>query len=244
MKAEQDAYGKQLLAQYNAQTPTVEIIERDDNYIDTGSHAGLYFTEYPEWSELEKQAISRARGRILDIGCGAGRHSLYLQAEGFDATGIDNSPGAIKVCKLRGLKKAFVRPIGEIDKFRANSFDTILMLGNNFGLFGGAEKARLILEKMSRITAREAQIIAATRNPYVTDKKEHLEYLRFNKRRGRMAGQIRFRIRYGKAVGEWFDYLFVSPDEMQQILKKTDWQVKEFLNSEGAGYFAVIEKKS
>ncbi|HEY0460911.1 MAG TPA: class I SAM-dependent methyltransferase [Pyrinomonadaceae bacterium] len=244
MKAEQDAYGRQLLAQYNAQTPTVEIIERDDNYIDTGSHAGLYFTEYAEWSELEKQAISRARGRILDIGCGAGRHSLYLQAEGFDATGIDNSPGAIKVCKLRGLKKALVRPIGEIDKFRVDSFDTILMLGNNFGLFGDAENARLILEKMSRITASEAQIIAGTRNPYVTDKKEHLEYLRFNQRRGRMAGQIRFRIRYGKAVSEWFDYLFVSPDEMRKILKKTDWQVKEFLNSEGAGYFAVIEKKS
>jgi len=244
MKAEQDAYGKQLLAQYRAKTPTVEIIERDDNYIDTGSNAGLYFTEYDEWSELEKQAISRARGRILDIGCGAGRHSLYLQAKGFDATGIDNSPGAIKVCKLRGLKKAFVRPIGEIDKFPKNSFDTILMLGNNFGLFGDAENARLILEKMSRITAAEAQIIAGTRNPYLTDKKEHLEYLRFNKRRGRMAGQIRFRIRYGKTVGEWFDYLFVSPDEMQQILKKTNWQVKEFLNSEGAGYFAVIEKKS
>jgi 2-polyprenyl-3-methyl-5-hydroxy-6-metoxy-1,4-benzoquinol methylase len=202
MKANTDAYGKQLLAQYNQQTPTVEIIERDDNYIDTGSGYGYYFTRYEEWDDLERQVIERARGRILDIGCGAGRHSLYLQEKGFDVTAIDNSPGAIKVCKLRGLKKALVRSIGEIGKFRAGSFDTILMLGNNFGLFGDAENARTILTQMSRITTPEAQIIAGTRNPYVTDLKEHLEYLRFNRRRGRMAGQIRMRIRYGKSTAK------------------------------------------
>src|SRR5688572_3246111 len=113
MKLTRDAYGKQLLAQYNGQTPTVEIIERDDDYIDTGSDAGLYFTGYDEWHDLERQAIDKARGKILDIGCGAGRHSLYLQDKGFDVTGIDNSPGAIKVCKLRGLRRAIVRPIQE-----------------------------------------------------------------------------------------------------------------------------------
>jgi SAM-dependent methyltransferase len=243
MKIKSDAYGKQLLAQYNRQTPTSEIIERDDNYIETGSAAGSYFTEYDEWHELERQAIDRARGKILDIGCGAGRHSLYLQSKGFDATGIDNSPGAIKVCKLRGLKSALVRPVGEIDKFKAGLFDTILMLGNNFGLFGDAENARLILEKMFRITAPHAQIIVGTRDPYMTDNKEHLEYLRFNRRRGRMAGQIRMRIRYGKTIGEWFDYLFVSPEEMQKILNNTGWEIKEFLDSPAAAnYFAVIGK--
>jgi SAM-dependent methyltransferase len=244
MKANQDAYGKQMMAQYVGQTPTVEIIERDDNYIDTGSNFGAYFTEYSEWSDLEKQAIEKARGKILDIGCGAGRHSLYLQSKGFDVVGIDNSPGAIKVCKLRGLKRAIVRPIQEIDKFKTGAFDTILMFGNNFGLFGDAENARIILKKMSRITAPDAQIIAATLNPYITENKAHLEYLRFNKRRGRLAGQIKMRIRYGKTVGEWFDYLFVSPDEMRKILEKTDWRIKEILHSERANYFAVIEKMS
>ncbi|MEP6901076.1 MAG: class I SAM-dependent methyltransferase [Actinomycetota bacterium] len=244
MKANQDAYGKQLLAQYNLRMPTAEIIERDDNYIDFGSNFGAYFTEYDEWSDLEKQAIEKVRGKVLDIGCGAGRHSLYLQNKGFDVTGIDNSPGAIKVCKLRGLKCAVVRPIQEIDKFKPGTFETILMLGNNFGLFGDAENARLILEKMFSITAPNAQIIAGTLNPYITDNKAHLAYLRFNKRRGRMAGQIKMRIRYDKTVGEWFDYLFVSPAEMRKILKDTDWQIKEILDSQRANYFVVIEKKS
>jgi SAM-dependent methyltransferase len=244
MKTSQDAYGKQLLAQYNHQTPLAEIIERDDNYVATGSDDGLYFTEYDEWSPLERCAIEFAKGRILDIGCGAGRHAIYLQVKGFDVTGIDNSPGAIKVCKARGLKKALVRPISEVDKFKANSFDTIQMFGNNFGLFGSFDAARLILKKFSRITAPKAQIIAQSRNPYQTTEPEHLAYHRLNKRRGRMGGQLRMRVRFGKTIGEWFDYLFVSPAEMQNILKDTDWQIKEFLEPEAASYFAVIGKKS
>jgi 2-polyprenyl-3-methyl-5-hydroxy-6-metoxy-1,4-benzoquinol methylase len=244
MKPDKDAYGRQMLAQYTQQTPTSEIIERDDNYIATGTIAGSYFTGYDEWDDLERRAVGHARGKVLDIGCGAGRHALYLQEKGFDVTGIDSSPGAIKVCKMRGLKRAIARPIQEIDKFRKSAFDTILMLGNNFGLFGDAENARNLLEKLSHITKPRAQIIAGTRNPYKTDLKEHLEYLKFNKKRGRMAGQIRMRIRYGKTVGDWFDYLFVSPEEMQKILENTNWRVKEFLDSGKANYFAVIEKKS
>ncbi|MEJ7698093.1 MAG: class I SAM-dependent methyltransferase [Pyrinomonadaceae bacterium] len=242
MKTSQDAYGQTLLAQYNHRTPTAEIIERDDNYIDTGSDAGLYFTEYEQWSPLERRVIEFAIGRILDVGCGAGRHALYLQQKSFDVTGIDNSSGAIKVCKLRGLKKALVRPISEIDKFKPNSFDTIQMFGNNFGLFGSFETARLILKKFARITAPDAQIIAQSRNPYQTIEPEHLAYLRLNRRRGRMSGQLRIRARFGKTIGEWFDYLFVSPEEMQNILKDTDWQIKEFIEPEAATYFAIIGK--
>ena len=217
MKNSADAYGQTLLAQYKHQTPTAEIIERDDDYIDTGSDPGLYFTEYAEWSPLERRVIEYATGRVLDIGCGTRRHALYLQQKGFDVTGTDNSPGAIRVCKLRGLKKAFVRPIGDVDKFKANSFDTIQMFGSNFGLFGNFETARLVLKKLTRITTPAAQIIAESRNPYETTEPEHLAYHRLNRRRGRMGGQLRMRVRFGKTIGEWFDYLFVSPAKMEKI---------------------------
>lgn len=244
MKNSQDAYGQQLLAQYYSREATAEIIERDDLYIDTGSDAGTYFSEYRQWSPLEKRAVKLAKGRVLDVGCGAGRHALYLQEKGSDVTGIDNSPGAIKVCKLRGLKKAMVRPIDEIDKFKVNSFDTIQMFGNNFGLFGNRKNARKILKKMARITSPEARIIAETLNPYKTDNSFHLPYLRANRRRGRMGGQIKMRVRFGKTIGEWFDYLFVSPVEMQEIIGDSDWQIEEFLDAQEANYIAVIKKKS
>ncbi len=243
MKTAQDAYGQQLLAQYSSRTATTEIIERDDRFIDTGSEAGLYFRDYKHWSPLERRAIKQAKGGILDIGCGAGRHSLYLQQRGFDVTGIDVSPGAVRVCKLRGLKKAIVRGITEVDKFKPDSFDTILMLGNNFGLFGSARGVKLILKKLSRITSSDARIIAGTRNPYETGNPNHLQYHRFNKKRGRMPGQIRMRVRYGKTVGVWFDYLFVSPEEMETVLSDTDWRVERFIAPEEANYFAVLRKR-
>jgi SAM-dependent methyltransferase len=244
MKISQDAYGQQLLAQYNTQTPTCEIIERDDDFIDTGSEPGMYFLDYEQWTPLEKQAIGFARGRVLDIGCGAGRHSLYLQQKGLDATGIDNSPGAIKVCKLRGLKKAFVRPAGGVDKFKPNSFETIIMLGNNFGLMGGFEQAQSILKKFYRITTPGAQIIAQSLNPYKTGNRLHLQYLKLNKKRGRMPGQLKMRVRFERTIGEWFDYLFVSPEEMQSIIRDSDWEIEKFIGSEEPRYIAVIRKKS
>jgi 2-polyprenyl-3-methyl-5-hydroxy-6-metoxy-1,4-benzoquinol methylase len=72
MNNTQDAYGQQLLTQFYNQTATTEIIERDDHYIDTGSDLGYYFFEYNQWPLLERRAIKFARGRVLDIGCGAG----------------------------------------------------------------------------------------------------------------------------------------------------------------------------
>ncbi len=243
MSKTQDAYGQQLLAQFQSRTPTAEIIERDDRFVDTGSEAGLYFRNYNQWSPFERRVIKLAAGRILDIGCGAGRHSLYLQKKGFDVTGIDMSPGAVKVCKLRGLKKALVRPITDVDEFKPNSFDTILMLGNNFGLFGSAKQAKVLLKKLYRITSPDARIIAGTRNPFKSDDPNHLDYHRWNKKRGRMPGQIRIRVRFAKAVGAWFDLLFVSPKEMEAILSDTDWRVEKFIGPEEANYFAVIRKR-
>jgi len=243
MKISQDAYGRQLLAQYHRQTATAEIIERDDRYIDTGSDPGLYFLEYKHWPLAERRAVDLARGRVLDIGCGAGRHSLYLQQKGLDVTGIDNSPGAVKVCKLRGLKKASVRSVSDVDKFKPGAFETVLMLGNNFGLFGSARGVKRITRKLDRITSADARIIAGTRNPYRTDDPNHLHYHRWNKKRGRMPGQIRMRVRFEKTVGAWFDYLFVSPEELETLLKDTPWQVERFLAREEANYIVVLQKK-
>ncbi len=201
----------------------------------------MYFSEYEDWNPVEKRAMELVKGRVLDIGCGAGRHSLYLQKRGFDVLGIDNSPLAIKVCKLRGLKRAKVIPIEDVD-FEPNSFDTVIMMGNNFGLFGDFEKARRLLRRFRRMTSEDALIIADTRDPYDTENPAHLEYHRLNKEKGRMGGQIRIRIRFRKYVGRWFDYLMVSKEEMKEILKRTGWKVKEFIDSGGSEYVAALKK--
>ncbi|NIQ07972.1 MAG: class I SAM-dependent methyltransferase [Candidatus Korarchaeota archaeon] len=178
---------------------------------------------------------------MLDIGCGVGRHSLYLQKRGFEVVGIDNSPLAIKVSRLRGLKKAKVMSIDDLD-FPAGYFDTVIMMGNNFGLFSSFKKARRLLRKFSKMTTENAVIIAHTRDPYKTDNLDHLEYHKLNKSKGRMGGQVRIRIRFGKYVGRWFDYLMVSKEEMEEILEGTGWKIDEFIDSNDSEYVAIIGK--
>jgi hypothetical protein len=77
-----DAFGALMLAQLSSRGTLSEIIEREDGFIATGSHPGLYFSEFKAWIPPEKRAIKFARGRVLDIGCGAGRHAIYLRGTG------------------------------------------------------------------------------------------------------------------------------------------------------------------
>ena len=72
----QDAFGHELL-DHLAGGPTWEIIERDDGMFSVGLGAELYFSDYEDWPAAEKQAMTYVRGRVLDIGCGAGRHALH-----------------------------------------------------------------------------------------------------------------------------------------------------------------------
>ena len=237
----QDALGH-FFYDYFTKKVGQDIIERDDGLIDTDMGVGFYFGEYKRWTPSERKAMRFARGRILDIGSGAGRHSLYLQGKGLEVLGIDNSPLAIKVCKLRGLRNAQVVPINQISS-KLGSFDTVLMLGNNFGLFGSYEGAKRLLKKLGGITSEEGRIITSTRDVYKTDDLNHLSYHKLNRKRGRMAGQLKMRVRYEKYATPWFDYLMVSKEEMENILKGTGWKVNKFIEEPGgSNYIAIIDK--
>lgn len=220
----------------------MEIVERDDGFISASPWPQRYFSDYPVWTKREQQAIRMASGRVLDIGCGAGRFSLYLQSEGLDVIAIDNSPGAIKVCKLRGVKKAFLRPIIELGKFKPGLFNTVIMMGNNFGLFGSFKKAKHLLKILFRITNEHGIIIAETVNPYSTREPAHLRYQRLNRNRGLMPGQLRLRVRYDNIIGHWFDYLLVSKEEMEDILAETGWRIQKIILDKGPGYTAILSK--
>lgn len=238
-----DAYGALLLRAYKTGGHGVfEIVERVDGFIAASNWPSRYISDYSSWTKRERQAIDRAKGRILDIGCGAGRFSLHLQEKGFDVTGIDNSRGAVKVCKLRGIQDVRLMAIDEIWKFKPRSFDTVIMMGNNFGLFGGFKKAKRLLGQLHAITAAEGQIIAEAADPYQTNEKLHLAYQRRNRAQGRMSGQLRIRIRHQNVVGAWFDYLLVSQKEMKEILSGTGWELAKILPDKGPGYTAIIKK--
>lgn len=240
VKPEEDAVGQAMLAFYEGRK-SFEVIEREDGYFDV-TNTRMYFQDFELWQEHEKKAMSWAKGRVLDIGCGAGRHSLYLQNKGLNVVAIDRSPLAIKVCKLRGVKKAKVVTLVDIN-FKPNSFDTILMLGGNFALLGSPRKARRILRKFHKMTSDNALIVAEAVDPYTTDNPAQLKYYALNKKRGRLPGQWRIRIRFKNFVTKWFDLLYNSKREMEEILSGIGWAIQEFIDSGSPAYIAIIKKQ-
>lgn len=240
---EKDAFG-QLMMAYHQGHEIVEIVEREDGLISAGRMGPpTYFSSFEAWPPRVQKAMTYAQGRVLDVGCGAGRVPLYLQSLGLEVVGVDNSPLAIEVCKLRGVKDARLLSITQVDA-RLGVFDTVTMMGHNFGLFGSRGRARWLLHRWHKMTSPRARIITESNNPGDTTNPIHLAYQAYNLERGRMRGQLRLRIRYEKTKGPWFDYLIVSPDEMQDILTGTGWGVREWLTEpETTSYIAILEKE-
>jgi len=244
LRGTSDAYGHELWDYYRSGSG-YEVIERDDGFIDPSDVApAFYFSSYKDWPAAEKRGLSYAKGRVLDVGCGAGRVALYLQdRKGLDVLGLDISPLAVKVARLRGVKKTVVLPFERID-FPRGSFDTIVMYGNNFGLFGSKSRARRLLSRLHSMTKPEAVVICESVDIYATSDPVHLRYHRWNLLRGRMAGQVRIRVRYRTYVGKWFDYLLASPAEMREIADGTGWRPPRVLRSKKGPLYVGILRKS
>ncbi len=243
LSSNQDAQGREIHDYFKGDRDALEIVERDDGFIEAYPGPKAYLSKYEDWPPHQRAALRLARGRVLDIGCGGGRHSLYLQRKGQQVLGVDISPLAIRTSKLRGLKEARLMSITQIGP-KLGKFDTILMLGNNFGLFANPSRARFLLRKFLKVTTPEARIIAESRDIYKPPVPPyHRKYQLQNRRRGRMSGQVRIRIRYQGFSTPWFDYLLVSKSEMKQLVKRTGWNVRRFIESKGPQYIAIIQRQ-
>lgn len=114
------------------------------------------FRDYEQMPELEKKALKLCTGTVLDIGCGAGSHSLYLQNKGFQVSCLDQSHGAIAVCKARGIKKYHCGNLLDID---LGTFDTLLLLMNGIGIAGRLNDMDVFLNKLKSLLNEGGQIL-------------------------------------------------------------------------------------
>ena len=115
------------------------------------------FRNYQEMNALEKKALDLSFGKVLDVGSGAGSHSLYLQNERkLEVTALDISPKSIEICKARGVKNAICE---DLLQFSEKNFDTILLLMNGTGIFQSLEHIDQYLQKLKSLVAENGQIL-------------------------------------------------------------------------------------
>ena len=155
LKIMKDLFGKAILDYQTNNSPEDLITETTISEEDEMSVAYL-FRSYKEMPFLEQKAMQLTHGKTLDVGCGAGSHSLYLQNEKkLNVHSIDISPSAIKACQLRGVKNALIQNVLEIDSSNPeNKFDTILLLMNGTGIFGSLKKSSLFFLVTSLVFKR------------------------------------------------------------------------------------------
>jgi SAM-dependent methyltransferase len=218
----------------------VEVVERDDGFVGTGPPA-RYFAPYARWPSRQRRAMRLVRGRVLDVGAGAGRVALHLENRGHDVVAIDSSPGAVEACRRRGVRDARLLPVKALTR-ELGPFDTVVMLGNNLALLGNLARGRRLLRTLHRLTSPSGRILGETLDPYTTVDPVHLEYHERNRARGRVPGQVHIRIRHRELATPWFDYLFLSRSELARLVRGTGWRLNRTLEDDGGEYVAVLEK--
>jgi SAM-dependent methyltransferase len=222
-----DAYGHLLLAALEGRESD-EIMERDDGLVYAGDPSE-YFLPYRKWPSHEKRAMRFVRGRVLDVGCGAGRASLVLQERGHEVVAIDESPLAVQVARRRGVRDARCLGLAEVDD-TLGSFDTILILRNNLGLAGSDAAARGLLRRLQGLTTIRGRIVTDSVDPLRLDD-EHRE-----------SPTHRFRVRFRTYASPWFRYAMFAPGELERLLEATGWHVARLLDDGSPRYGIVLEK--
>ena len=115
------------------------------------------FRNYKEMNALEQKALDLSFGKVLDVGAGAGSHSLYLQNKrNLDVAALDISPKSIEICKARGVKNAVCE---DFLKFSNDKFDTILLLMNGTGIFQSLKNLDQYLQKLKNLISENGQIL-------------------------------------------------------------------------------------
>jgi SAM-dependent methyltransferase len=188
----------------------------------------VYFRTAEEMPELEWIALQRCRGKILDIGAGAGSHALALSQMGQDVTALDNSPLAAAVMEERGVKKIICQDFFELED---GVFDTLLLMMNGIGLAGTLSRLRLFLAHARKLIRPGAQLLFDSSDiAYMFEGNipEMEEYY----------GEILYQYEYKGQRSDWFKWLFIDKNKLTEIARSEGWRT-ELLFEDGYDQYLV-----
>lgn len=221
----EDAFGA-ALADHHAGRPGPELtLVVDDGFETPAMPPAAFFLPPPAWSPEERDLLALASsGPVLDLGAGAGRHSLWFQDRGEEVTAVDVSPGAVAVCRARGVLDARVHDLA--DPPAGRSWATVLLLCGNLGLAGGWDETRALLARLAGLCAPGALLLADSVDPTVLTDDHSRTHRARNEAAGRHPGQTRLRLRYGEIETPWWDLLNLRVADVATVAERTGWAVE------------------
>jgi GAF domain-containing protein len=230
-----DAWGEALRAALAGHVAAVTL-ERDDGLVHELALDDYLATGFrPVEQPLERLVF----GRVLDAGCGAGRHALTLQPRGHPLTALDASPGAVDVARAGGV--ADVRHMDiTAPSLPTCAFDTQLLLGSGVG--SDLSSFEGLLGKLFELAAPGGRLLVTQRDVLQTSDEAHLRYHDWNRQRGRYVGHITLRFWHAGRAGPWFDILHVRPDDLSGLAQRAGWHVTGLWPA-GDLYAAALEKR-
>jgi len=191
----------------------------------------VYFREAEDMPELEWIALQQCKGRVLDIGAGAGSHALVLQQMGLDITALDISPKAAAVMKLRGVKKILCQDFFALE---TGSFDTLLLLMNGIGLAGTVDGLRNFLAKARSLLRPGGRLIFDSSDvAYMYEGKipKSPDYY----------GEILYQYEYRKQQSDWFKWLFIDRKTLGEIAASEGWHTELLFGDEWDQYLVKCQ---
>ena len=239
LKIMKDLFGKAILDYQTNNSPEDLITETTISEEDEMSVAYL-FRSYKEMPLLEQKALQLSNGKTLDVGCGAGSHSLYLQNEKkLIVRSIDISPNAIEACQLRGIKNAQLQNILDVDSGNPeNKFDTILLLMNGTGIFGTLKNTTQYLQKLKSLLNPNGQILIDSSDIiYMFDADEDGAY---EIPANGYYGELEFTVSYKGEKEKAFPWLYLDYNTLQNAAFANGLQCELILEGDHYDYLAKL----
>jgi hypothetical protein len=197
--------------------------------------ASWLFRTEKEMPLIEKTALKKCNGKILDIGAAAGCHSMVLQKKGFNVTALEKSALAAEVMKKRGIQKVVC---SDIYHFSENQFDTILLLMNGAGIgetIAGLEK---LLNHLKNLLTEKGQIlIDSTDIKYLFLEEDGSLWI--DLANDAYYGEMEYEVKYKKSVAK-FNWLFVDFETLKSVCQKAGFGCKKVVDGENSDYLAKI----
>ena len=174
------------------------------------------FRTFNQMPRLEQKALSMAKGRVLDIGAGAGCHALVLQERGLEVKAIDISPLSCEVMKERGVKNA--ECVNLFNPQLQGKYDTLLLLMNGTGIAGKLNRLSMLLNRLKELLAEGGQILIDSSDlKYIYENEDGSMDIDLN---APYYGEVDYQMQYKNVKGEPFDWLYTDPMLLASISKQ------------------------